>query len=70
MVQNILFFLFGSAVLAVIPPRLLPLAPCQPTDLWEGGVGCVLWVGQAALMFWKNCSAVAKTVVCYEHCFN
>lgn len=49
-----LFGQFGSAVVAVSPPNLLPI----PSLL----VGENLWLC-------KCCSAVAKTFVCYQHCF-
>ena len=50
---------FGSAVLALSPPNLLP----TPSLLgFGGGV-----VGETASMLWEHCSAVAKTLVCYQH---
>lgn len=51
---------FGSAVLAMNPPSLLPIPP-PPWFLWARGD-----VGEAALM-WEYCSAVAKTLMSYQH---
>ena len=39
------------------------LAHLQPTGLWGKE-----WFGQKALMLCRNCSAIAKTLVCYHHC--
>ena len=47
--------------------RLCPLpAPCAPPSLLAGGVG-----GEAtkSLALCKHCSAIAKTSLCYQHCF-
>jgi len=49
---------FGSAVLAMSLPKLLP----TPWPVAFGG-----WVGGTALMVFKYCLAVAKTLGCYQH---
>ena len=49
---------FGSAVLDLSPPKILP----TPSLLVRGGNA-----GETALMLWEHCSAVAKTLVCYQH---
>ena len=48
----------GSAALAVSPPKVLP----SPSTLDEVGS-----VGETALTLCERCSAVAKTLVCYQH---
>lgn len=56
------FIQFGSVVLAVLLPSLLPI-PSLPT----GGGGRV---GKKILMVCKCCSAIGKTLMCCRQCFS
>jgi len=49
---------FGSAVLTMSPPKILP----SPSLLEVVGN-----VGETALMLCKHCSAEVKTLMCYQH---
>lgn len=51
------------AVLAVALPSILPT--CKPTCFGERGGR-----GKKAFLLCRHCSAAAKRVMCYQHCFN
>lgn len=51
----------GSAVPAPSPPSILP----TPRVLTE----VAKWEREKALMLCKDCSSIAKTVICYQHWF-
>lgn len=55
---------FGAAVVAMSPPSLLSVLSLL------SGAGGMQSEEEALMLLCKHCSATAKTLVCYQHCFS